>query len=114
MTHPLAVYIHWPFCLSKCPYCDFNSYIGRLGDSVDRSAEFVRALRLAWPDGRLETVQESIAGWLVWPGDKGFGYDPFFRPIDSPHTFGELDWTQKNAISHRSRAIRALIEKVTK
>ena len=88
----------------------------RLGDSVDRSAEFVCALCLAWPDGRSETVQESVAGWLVWPprGDKGFGYDPFFRPIDSPHTFGELDWTQKNAISHRSRAIRALIEKVTR
>ena len=24
---PLAVYIHWPFCLSKCPYCDFNSHV---------------------------------------------------------------------------------------
>ena len=24
---PLALYIHWPFCLSKCPYCDFNSHV---------------------------------------------------------------------------------------
>jgi len=24
---PLAVYIHWPFCRSKCPYCDFNSHV---------------------------------------------------------------------------------------
>jgi len=27
MTDPLALYIHWPFCLSKCPYCDFNSHV---------------------------------------------------------------------------------------
>ena len=25
--HPLALYIHWPFCLAKCPYCDFNSHV---------------------------------------------------------------------------------------
>ncbi|MEE8392763.1 MAG: radical SAM family heme chaperone HemW [Rhodospirillales bacterium] len=28
MNSPLAIYIHWPFCVSKCPYCDFNSYPG--------------------------------------------------------------------------------------
>ena len=27
MTAPLALYIHWPFCVSKCPYCDFNSHV---------------------------------------------------------------------------------------
>ena len=27
MTVPLGVYIHWPFCKSKCPYCDFNSHV---------------------------------------------------------------------------------------
>jgi oxygen-independent coproporphyrinogen-3 oxidase len=27
MTQPLGVYIHWPFCKSKCPYCDFNSHV---------------------------------------------------------------------------------------
>src|SRR5262249_23590184 len=37
---PLAVYIHWPFCRSKCPYCDFNSHVR---DSVD-SARWTRAL----------------------------------------------------------------------
>ena len=24
---PLALYVHWPFCVSKCPYCDFNSHV---------------------------------------------------------------------------------------
>ena len=27
LTAPFAVYVHWPFCLSKCPYCDFNSHV---------------------------------------------------------------------------------------
>ena len=27
MSEPFGVYIHWPFCLSKCPYCDFNSHV---------------------------------------------------------------------------------------
>jgi len=51
MTTPLALYIHWPFCLSKCPYCDFNSheaglidqggwrraYLNRLNDLAERT-----------------------------------------------------------------------------
>ena len=46
MTHPLALYIHWPFCLKKCPYCDFNSHVR---DRIDQ-ARFGAALRreLAW------------------------------------------------------------------
>ena len=34
MVKPLSIYIHWPFCLSKCPYCDFNSHIA---DSVNHA-----------------------------------------------------------------------------
>lgn len=35
MADPLALYVHWPFCVSKCPYCDFNSHVR---DSVDQAA----------------------------------------------------------------------------
>jgi coproporphyrinogen III oxidase-like Fe-S oxidoreductase len=35
MNSPLALYIHWPFCVSKCPYCDFNSHVR---ESVDQGA----------------------------------------------------------------------------
>ncbi len=35
MSEPLALYIHWPFCVSKCPYCDFNSHVR---ESVDQQA----------------------------------------------------------------------------
>ena len=40
LTNPFAVYLHWPFCLSKCPYCDFNSHVRHGG--IDE-ARFVRA-----------------------------------------------------------------------
>jgi len=39
-TVPFGVYVHWPFCLSKCPYCDFNSHVRHVG--IDE-ARFVRA-----------------------------------------------------------------------
>ncbi len=39
-TQPFAVYVHWPFCLSKCPYCDFNSHVRHGGVDEQR---FVRA-----------------------------------------------------------------------
>ena len=35
MSDSLALYIHWPFCVSKCPYCDFNSHVR---DTVDQQA----------------------------------------------------------------------------
>lgn len=48
---PLALYVHWPFCLAKCPYCDFNSHVR---ERVPH-ARFVAALRaeLAWEAARL-------------------------------------------------------------
>ena len=48
---PLALYIHWPFCLAKCPYCDFNSHVR---ERIDQG-RFAAALRreLAWEAARL-------------------------------------------------------------
>ena len=42
MTEPFGVYVHWPFCLAKCPYCDFNSHVRHGG--IDQG-DFVTAYR---------------------------------------------------------------------
>jgi oxygen-independent coproporphyrinogen-3 oxidase len=51
IPEPLALYIHWPFCLAKCPYCDFNSHVR---EAIPQ-ARFAAALRteLAWEAARL-------------------------------------------------------------
>ncbi len=84
-----------------------------LGGAKDRSAHFVCALSLAWPDGHVETVEGYCHGALVWPprGEKGFGYDPIFTPDGSGITFGEMDPSGKHAMSHRVDAFRQLVER---
>lgn len=82
-----------------------------VADFEDRSASFVCALSLAWPDGHVQTVEGRAPGFVIWPprGDKGFGYDPMFVPQDYDQTFAELDPSVKQRISHRAKAFEALI-----
>lgn len=44
MTNPLALYVHWPFCVAKCPYCDFNSHAGGDVDQAAWAGDFVSEL----------------------------------------------------------------------
>jgi XTP/dITP diphosphohydrolase len=83
-----------------------------LGDNVDRSAQFICVLALAWPDGHVESFEGSIAGEIVWPprGSHGFGYDPIFRATNDARTFGEIDPIEKHAISHRAIAFRKMLD----
>ena len=83
----------------------------RLGPEASRSAHFVCALAVCWPDGRSEWFEGRVEGKLVWPprGDRGFGYDPMFLPIGHDQTFGEMDPDAKHAISHRADAFRKLV-----
>jgi XTP/dITP diphosphohydrolase len=83
----------------------------RLAGKPDRSAAFICALALAWPDGHAEAVEGRVDGSLVWPprGENGFGYDPIFVPRGFDHTFGEMAPAQKHAISHRADAFRQLV-----
>ena len=78
--------------------------------STDRRAWFTSALAVAWPDGPCVVVEGRIDGDLVFPprGDRGFGYDPIFRPEGSALTFGEMDPVEKDALSHRARAFARL------
>lgn len=83
-------------------------------DAHTRDAHFVCALALAWPDGHVEWFEGRVEGTLVWPprGTRGFGYDPMFLPDGRDETFGEMDQTEKHAISHRADAFRQLVDAV--
>ncbi|MBM08920.1 MAG: non-canonical purine NTP pyrophosphatase, RdgB/HAM1 family [Magnetovibrio sp.] len=75
------------------------------------SAYFVCALSICWPQEGAQTLKTisfkgRVDGRLVWPprGANGFGYDPIFMPEGYDITFGEFGDTEKQAISHRTRA----------
>ncbi|WP_392545012.1 RdgB/HAM1 family non-canonical purine NTP pyrophosphatase [Oryzobacter telluris] len=75
-----------------------------------RAAAFVCAAVIAMPDGRVEGVEGRVAGILVREprGTNGFGYDPAFVPAGDTRTLAEYTDEEKNAISHRGNAFRAL------
>ncbi|HKY88162.1 MAG TPA: RdgB/HAM1 family non-canonical purine NTP pyrophosphatase [Pseudorhodoplanes sp.] len=77
-----------------------------------RSAHFVSALCVSWPDGHVEEFEARVDGTLIWPprGDKGFGYDPMFLPDGHTRTFGEMSSDEKHGLSHRARAFVKLAE----
>jgi XTP/dITP diphosphohydrolase len=93
------------------PSKDFTIAMRKVIDEVadrDRSAHFICALALAWPDGALEHFEGRVDGALVWPmrGQGGFGYDPIFVAEGYDITFGEMDPDDKHAISHRAEAFK--------
>lgn len=99
------------------PDKDFSVAMKRVADALlmtsskDRSAEFVCALSLAWPDGEVTSFEGRISGQIIWPprGDRGFGYDPIFVPDGHQISFGEMDPDKKHAMSHRARAFEQLV-----
>jgi XTP/dITP diphosphohydrolase len=100
---------------------DIEDKLAKLGATTpgDRTAHFISALCVAWPDGHVEVFEGRIDGVLVWPprGDKGFGYDPMFLPAGHARTFGEMTGEEKHGLppgsrglSHRARAFFKLAE----
>jgi len=84
-----------------------------------RTAHFVSALCVAWPDNHIEEFEACVDGTLVWPprGEAGFGYDPMFLPDGFDRTFGEMTSEEKHGLpprglglSHRARAFLKLAE----
>ena len=81
-----------------------------------RGATFHCVLALAWPDEHVELVHGTLDGRIVWPprGSGGHGYDPCFQPFGQKggetRTTAEMTDAEKNAISHRGRAFRMLVE----
>lgn len=87
--------------------------LAQLGDTPDErlGAQFRCAVALVLPDGREATVDGEMRGHLVREprGSNGFGYDPIFVPDGEARTSAELTSEEKDAISHRGNALRALV-----
>jgi len=82
------------------------------GDAAARAATFHCVLALAWPDGHVELAHGTLEGSVVWPprGSGGHGYDPCFQPKGDTRTAAQMSQAEKNAISHRARAFKMLVE----
>lgn len=92
--------------------------LAQISDVPDqhRSGAFVSAAALVLPDGR-EFVEEGVVrGTLLRErrGEGGFGYDPIFVPDGYTVTTAEMSAEQKNSISHRGIAFRALMPQIVK
>jgi XTP/dITP diphosphohydrolase len=87
--------------------------LGQLRDVPDerRGAQFVCAAALVLPSGEETVVRGEWRGTLVRErrGTNGFGYDPIFRPDGEGRTSAEMEPAEKDAASHRGRALRALL-----
>ncbi|MFF0988275.1 RdgB/HAM1 family non-canonical purine NTP pyrophosphatase [Kocuria nitroreducens] len=87
--------------------------LAQLSDVPDahRAAQFVCAAALVTPDGLEHVETGTLRGTLLREpvGDGGFGYDPVLRPDGLDRSCAELTRREKNSISHRGRALRALL-----
>lgn len=79
----------------------------------NRRARFRAVLALASPSGRVETVEGVCEGRIAWEprGSGGFGYDPLFVPEGYDKTFAEMTPAEKNALSHRGRAVARALDR---
>jgi XTP/dITP diphosphohydrolase len=86
--------------------------LAQLSDIPDerRGAAFVCAAAAVTPDGREQVAEARLDGVLLRDrrGSNGFGYDPIFVPEDDMRTTAEMTAEEKDAISHRGKAFRAL------
>lgn len=89
--------------------------LAHVADPADRTARFRTVVMVVWPDGRELVVEGVCEGSIAGSerGDRGFGYDALFVPADGDgRTFAEMSLADKQTVSHRARALRALLERL--
>ena len=101
----------------ETPYSIKNhNLIERLQGVADekRTARFVCAIAAIWPDGETLTTSATIEGRIGYEemGSNGFGYDPIFYVPQYHCSTAELTMEQKNEISHRGKALKAMKEEL--
>lgn len=99
------------------PYTIKNNHIIELlkdAKGEERSARFVCVIACVMPDGETFTTRGTIEGRIGYEekGENGFGYDPIFYLPKRGCTTAELPPEQKNEISHRGRALKAMYKKL--
>ena len=92
---------------------NMDKLIGALAGRSDRGARFKTVIALTGTQGT-QTFEGICAGTIAAAksGADGFGYDPVFVPEGGTATFAEMDAATKNRISHRGKAVRAMVAKL--
>ena len=87
-----------------------DKLLSELEGVEDRSARFVSAVAFIDTDGTAITAEGSVEGIILYKpvGNNGFGYDPVFFCTELQKSFAEVSDEQKNSVSHRGRALRAI------
>ena len=96
---------------AKDPEANMAKLLDALKNQSDRGARFRTVMALTTPSGTL-TFDGICTGQIAIQrsGNKGFGYDPIFIPEgETSRTFAEMSAPEKNVISHRARAVRAMV-----
>ena len=101
------------------PYPEKNrAILGMLegASEEERSARFVCAMAIAWPDGHTDIFRGVMEGRIAHEiaGEGGFGYDPIFWLPERGCTSAQLSAEEKNAISHRGQALKKAVEALKK
>jgi XTP/dITP diphosphohydrolase len=90
---------------------NWRKLLSELDGVTNRRARWRTVALVRWPDGREVWAEGTCDGTIAQQarGEQGFGYDPVFVPDEGDgRTFAELTRDEKNAVSHRGRAFRAL------
>jgi len=96
---------------------DFDAAMRRVHEALlasgseDRTARFVCVIALCRGAGEVSYYRGEVEGEIIWPprGEGGFGYDAIFQPSGHDRTFAEMTAAEKRAMSHRGRALAALL-----
>lgn len=80
----------------------------------NRKAKFVSVISIAKPNGEVHSFRGEVEGLILDEarGNAGFGYDPYFYYVAYGKTFAELELSEKNAISHRARALSKMKKEI--
>ena len=101
----ISIYIHWPFCTSKCPYCDFNSHIKRVIDNNEWGLALTTELHYLFEKYFKEKENHALKSIFFLK----------IQPIKNCElTYGEIDPSFKNKNSHRNIAFDRFLKSLLK